>query len=136
MRREFVASRLVPQADRLERVYAYLRSIQTGDPERVEAEFPQPRDRAYIHQAAEILGLVDGKRLTAAGRRIAASELSQAYRFLAQAFANSVIGKAWLWWARATGLGELRPEDAARFLSDCTELSESTRNRRAQTLAS
>lgn len=94
--------------DRLERIHAYLRCLLAGEFQRVEAEFPQPRDRSYIRQAEKILGLVDRKRLTAAGRRVAECDLPEAYRLLAEAFENSEVGKAWLHWARATGLHELR----------------------------
>lgn len=137
MGRVLIDGRHIPQADRLDRILEFVRCLMGGGAEWLEGAFPEARDRNYYRQAAWILGLVDsGGCLTVDGRRVATADSEDAYRWLAAVFEHSVIGKAWLKWAKATSLRELRAEDAANFLADRSQLSPSTRDRRASTLAS
>lgn len=126
----------VPQADRLERVHEFLRLLRGGDRERLEEAFAQRRARNYHRHAARVLGLIDEKgRLTEAGGQVADTDLPAAYPLLADAFVKSVVGRAWLEWAKATSLHELRAEDAGRFLAERSTLQDTMLERRSRTLA-
>lgn len=132
-----VASKDVPQANSLERIYDLLRCLAAKTPDPFASNFPHVRDRAYYRRAAEILGVIDDDgELTVLGRCIAQSPPSLANEMFAEVFVHSEVGRSWLAWATETSLQGLRAEDASRFLRESCFMSPVTRYRRAKTLES
>lgn len=127
-------SRDVPQADKLETVVAMVRHLAG------EAEAPAdlaPRHVNYYRHAARILGLVDERHaVTPPGHALAhAADPEEALSLVLAAFERSDVGRAWLSWADAPGVGALDPGSAGPFLAAASELSASTAKRRASTLS-
>ena len=141
-----VLSRDVPQADNIERVldFASLLIQYPSSPSTVRQKFLEiegitDRQFSYYRRSVEILGLADEREqpTTACYMLNRLSRRGQKMRFLAHQFMSSNVGAAWFNWQNANDLSEIQPETAAEFLNEvCPSLSETTAQRRVQTLRS
>ena len=123
----------VPQADKLERVVVLVGA-------RVEDELAilagwNERDLHYYTQAARILDMLDDDgEPTALGRTAASQSEGELAATLANAFANSEVGRAWATWSQVHHLRQVDPNSACDFLTQASELADSTAQRRAAVL--
>jgi Sigma-70, region 4 len=122
----------VPQADRLDRIVDVVRAIFRADS---SLSAWNERDRHYHTQAARILGLLDDEaEPTELGRTAANQSDDELAATLANAFANSEVGRAWATWSEVPHLRQVDPNSALDFLTQATELADSTAQRRAAVL--
>jgi ClpP class serine protease len=125
----------VPQADELDRVVRFVKLVANGESVNAKSLGVVSRQVAYYKSAAKILGLLDEEgSLTPAAQYLLRAPKSKTDQLLLTYFATSKCGNAWLTWADESQFHDLDPDSAEDFLEQTTELSQSTRHRRAQTL--
>jgi hypothetical protein len=132
----YVDSAEIPQADRLDRVFALVEHVVDRGvlpaPEQLEVV---RRQLAYYRRAAEILGYLRRGIPTPAAIHVARANPEARLRHALQRFEASEVGGAWIAWARASRLCEVEPSSAESFLAEASiGLSPSTIVRRAKTL--
>jgi hypothetical protein len=123
----------VPQADVLRRIVALVTHVVAGtDPHKT---FPHQRDLHYYKTASRVLGLLNEHDApTPTGFALVTMTPPAQLRMLADGFARSTCGRAWLAWANAANLDALNVSKAAAFLLACSPLRGRTLARRARTL--
>ncbi len=125
-------AKLIPQADRLERVGEFVLLTGLGSTVLRDILFVG-RDRQYYAAAAASLGLVeDGDEVSDAGASLAERPAAVMHT-LATALERSSVGRAWSEWA-GIPFAELDGASAEAFLEAASELSTLTAARRARTL--
>ena len=125
----------VPQADSLSRVVQLTELLAQGRDPAVAAPGISPRQRSYYQRAAEVLGLLSPEgELLEAGRAALALPEGARWARLALAFEASPCGHAWCVHQKVADLRGVDPDSAYEFLSQASDLSESSCRRRAQTL--
>ena len=126
-------AKLVPQADRLERVIELVRAY-AGEGEHGLDNWNE-RDAHYYAQAARILALLDANDIpTALGHNAAAQSGDALTSALIQAFETSEIGRRWVAWSGVHCLRQVDPTSACEFLNQTTDLAGSTAVRRGAVL--
>lgn len=131
-----VPSRLVPQANSLERLYRLVDMVEEGSPVTAESLDVAPRQVAYYFLAAPAIGILDEDRaLTAAGRQVIRLAGADRHSLVAVLFETSRVGDAWIAWSQVKSIAEVDPTTATAFITECSRgLSGSTIPRRASTL--
>lgn len=133
-----LTSKQVPQADSLNTVFEMVDNIwQDGFIDRTRFKLDD-RHILYYSEAAKILGFLnDTGSVTSLGQQLILAPEEAKLTIAAKCFENSHCGWAWITWSEVENFKELKPETAQKFLEECSSnLSESTRGRRARTLRS
>jgi len=127
-------SHLVPQASDPRRLIGLARHLATHGADSLPEDFRDARDLAYYRSALRILGWVDrGDVPTPAASALPSEEGRLRAAFLA-ALEGSALGQAWLAHTGATTLAAADAGGIEEMLEATSELSASTRARRASTL--
>lgn len=135
----YLDSTMVPQADNLERLKAYLSIV---DNERIVTSDNlgvHIRQVMYYRDACKLLSLIhDYSSLTPLGLKIANSDDEVEWvRIIQRQFEESECGNLWMINQGVESMNVIKEESAEQFLIDnCNGLSESTSRRRSQTLKS
>lgn len=132
-------SRAVPQVDNLSGMIQVVEILAAGrelSAEELEVS-PAHKGRAvgYVKQAARVLHLIDDSgALTSEGAALAGlpSE-GKRVKLFTQLFESSLVGRAWMAWAKVTSVLDLDPETANEFLR-AKKLKPSMITRRGRTL--
>lgn len=125
----------VPQAPELDRVIALVRHIHAGGDRRGAPTQFGRRDVAYYSQAARILGLLDSANaVTETATQLLVLRGEARRRKLAELFAGSACGTAWLRWSNVDSLNKINAATAPDFLRECSNLALNTYKHRAGTL--
>jgi hypothetical protein len=126
----------VPQADRLDRVFAIVERMAANEIVNAETLEITPRQVSYYRRATKILGLVsENDALTPVGRLTVRLGSEARMRATVVLLESSQCGDAWIRWSKGTTLLDVDPTQVHDFLRECVPgLSLSTANRRAKTL--
>jgi len=131
---EVVPSSAIPQFDSIDRILEAMAVRSRGDLSTETIDLSQ-RHVNYVKQAARVLGLLSpDNELTPIAERALSLGPEPKRKLLRRQFENSDCGKAWLAWARCSGLDDLDPESGEAFLEGCTELPAGMVKRRGRTL--
>lgn len=132
-----VPSIKIPQANDIDKVFDIIKLIAQGKP-LIPINFHEISERQvkYYTDAAYALDLITrDNRLTTAGQFInSRSDKKEQYEILADRFASTEFGWAWMSWANVQYMTELDPNSAKNFLRNIPNISEKTAHRRASTL--
>ncbi len=127
-------SHLVPQANDPQRLIGLARHLAAHGADTLPDDFRDARDLAYYRSALRILGWADHNDIpTQAASALLGEDLKLRLTFLA-ALEASELGRAWLSHSGAATLGEVDADGIEDMLEAITDLSASTRARRASTL--
>lgn len=131
-----VESTQVPQADDLNKLFSMLELLKDGEVDLSYHLSLSPRHVNYYKQAGRILDLLsEHDSLTSRGLFLLGLSELERYDVAMLLFESSPIGFAWLRYCGVQSALKLDPESARDFLrSHCSNLSEATLGRRAQTL--
>jgi len=127
-----LASSAIPQADNPQLLVRAWRLIAGGEVCDANTLGVHPRQVAYYRSALKILGLLEGNTSAppAQGEMIAEDAIAT----LKNRFEHSECGRTWLAWSGAKRLEDVDPSTAMSFLTERSELSGSTLERRATSL--
>ena len=132
---QIVPSEIIPQADSLDRIIEIVEVVRSGVPVTPTTISLSDRHIAYHLTAARVLLLVsEGRELLPAGATLVCLPTARRFDHLAIQFEVSVVGRAWLAWAKAAGLKDLDETTAEEFLKARSRLGPSVVVRRARTL--
>lgn len=127
----------VPQADDLGRVLRFVTLVSEGSYPTSDSLGVTPRQVNYYRSASEILGFIQGRRLTPGGALLARFSGRSRWRHVLEHLTTSEVGAAWIMWSNVENVLDADPRDAESFLSESVVgLSPATTKRRAATLSS
>ncbi len=123
----------IPNYDRIDTIEHAIKAKQGEKVE--EGVLPESRrHQLYLDQAMRILGVLDSEGVvTDLGDTVCKKE-GDFRMVLGLLFEASVVGQAWIHWAKVNAVTDLDPSTSVSFLAECSSLSVSTRDRRARTL--
>lgn len=130
-----IDSSLIPQADRIVRLFRFVDILSQGRYPTAEELEVVERQVNYYRKAAEILGLVADRGLTPRGTLVVGLSEENRLRATCAYFEATDIGASWVRWSQGETLLDVEQGTASAFLSQvAVNLSGSTIPRRSQTL--
>jgi hypothetical protein len=126
---------LIPQADDLARAFRVVELTASHREVTPDSLDVVSRQVSYYKHACRVLGYLNEENaLTLAGKQLVGLEAQDRIRTTVVQFERSECGYAWIKWSDGRTLRDVRADSAQDFLTQRSELSESTVRRRAQTL--
>lgn len=131
---QLLPSHLIPQADDPQRLVALARHVAQHGASSLPDDFKTTRDLAYYRNALRVLGWADEHGIpTEAASGLPAADAEVRAVFL-RSLEASELGRRWLHHGSVSTLAEAQPDSIDAFLAAHSDLSTSTRARRAGTL--